>query len=312
MPQSDILKIEGLTVKYGDLTAVDNLSLTVQQGDVFGFIGPNGAGKTTTIRVMATLLAPTKGRVLINGHDVITHPDEVKRCIGYMPDFFGVYNNLKVWEYLTFFGKVFDVPDDILSLRIDEVLDITKLSVKRNGYVEALSRGMKQRLCLARTLLQEPKIFILDEPASGLDPHARIEIRELIKNLAENGKTIFISSHILADLTDICTHIGIIELGRLVCYGQKDEMLKNSQQVRSLRIKSLNPGKCCDILNNFNGISYIKNEQGSYLVNITDNDVLTAKLIHELVQQGAQPISVSEEKRDLEDLFLNTTRGEVK
>ena len=193
-----IIELRDLTKRYGDLKAVDSLNLTIDQGAVFGFIGPNGAGKTTTMRILTTLLRPTSGEARIAGHSVVDDPRAVRRAIGYMPDYFGVYEDMKVWEYLDFFAACYDVPASIRPGMIGDLLALVDLSHKREAYVESLSRGMKQRLCLARTLTHDPQVLILDEPASGLDPRARIEMRELLRELQKMGKTIFFSSHILA------------------------------------------------------------------------------------------------------------------
>jgi len=210
-----LIELHGLTKRYGNLTAVDDLTLTIEEGAVFGFIGPNGAGKTTTMRILTTLLRPTSGTARIAGHSVTDDPRAVRRAIGYMPDFFGVYEDMKVWEYLDFFAACYDIPAARRAGMIDDLLALVDLGPKRDAFVDTLSRGMKQRLCLARTLTHDPRVLILDEPASGLDPRARIEMRELLRALQDMGKTIFFSSHILSEVADICTSIGIIEHGRL-------------------------------------------------------------------------------------------------
>jgi ABC-2 type transport system ATP-binding protein len=211
---STIVEINGLSKKYGQLTALDNLHLNIEEGAVFGFLGPNGAGKTTTMRILTTLLKPTAGDAHIAGYSVRKNPNDVRRVIGYMPDFFGVYDDMKVWEYLDFFAACYNVPANVRQGMIGDLLALVDLGHKRDAYVESLSRGMKQRLCLARTLAHDPQILILDEPASGLDPRARIEMRELLRELKQMGKTIFFSSHILSEVADICTSIGIMEAGR--------------------------------------------------------------------------------------------------
>ena len=215
-----MIQISALTKVYRDLTAVRDLNLTINKGDVFGFIGPNGAGKTTTIKVLATLLEPSSGHAFIDGIDCVKHPLEVRRVMGYMPDFFGVYDDVKVWEYLDFFAAAYKIPVNKRKSIIDDVLDLTDLTGKREAYVESLSRGMKQRLCLAKTLVHDPKVLLLDEPASGLDPRARIEFRALLKELQQMGKTIFVSSHILPELADFCNVVGIMERGHLVVAGR--------------------------------------------------------------------------------------------
>src|SRR5919202_280807 len=205
-----VVETEHLTKQYGAFTALHDLNLGIERGAIHGFIGPNGAGKTTTMRILATLLEPSGGEAWVSGYPVTEAPQEVRRRVGYMPDFFGVYDNMKVWEYLDFFAASYNVPQEKRKGLIDDLLALVDLSVKKDSFVEELSRGMKQRLCLARTLVHEPDLLILDEPASGLDPHGRIELRELLKELRNLGKTILISSHILADLAEICSGIVII------------------------------------------------------------------------------------------------------
>jgi len=204
-----MIETRNLTKNYGNLTAVDNLNLTIKEGDIFGFIGPNGAGKTTTMRILVTLLEPTRGKAVINGLDVGRNGKKVRRMVGYMPDFMGVYDDLKVFEYLEFFAAAFDIERKKRKSIVEGVLELTDLQSKARATVDSLSRGMQQRLGLARVLIHDPKVLILDEPASGLDPRARIEIRELLRELKRMGKTIMISSHILSELEEICDHVGI-------------------------------------------------------------------------------------------------------
>ena len=221
---SAIIETRNLTKRYGKLMAVNELSLQVEQGAIYGFVGPNGAGKTTTMRMLTTLLRPTSGEASVAGHSVARDPRGVRRAIGYMPDFFGVYDDMKVWEYLDFFAACYNIPEAARGGLITDLLELVDLSHRRDDQVDTLSRGMKQRLCLARTLAHDPQVLILDEPASGLDPRARIEIRELLVELSRMGKTIFFSTHILADVAEICTQVGIVEAGRLVAQGSLEEM----------------------------------------------------------------------------------------
>ncbi len=219
-----MIETKNLTKNYGNLTAVADLNLTVQDGDIFGFIGPNGAGKTTTMRILVTLLEPTRGKAFINGLDVTRDGKKVRGLVGYMPDFMGVYDDLKVFEYLEFFAAAFGIERKKRKSIVEGVLELTDLESKRSAAVDSLSRGMQQRLGLARVLIHDPKVLVLDEPASGLDPRARIEIRELLRELKRMGKTIMISSHILSELEEICDHFGIIEHGRLVFSGTLEEI----------------------------------------------------------------------------------------
>jgi ABC-2 type transport system ATP-binding protein len=234
-----IVQTRNLTKRYGNFTALSALDLDIEKGSIHGFIGPNGAGKTTTMRIIATLLEPTGGQAWVSGYPVTEHPDEVRRRIGYMPDFFGVYDNMKVWEYLDFFAAAYKVPAAKRPGMIDDLLALVDLSVKKESFVEELSRGMKQRLCLARTLVHEPDLLILDEPASGLDPRARIELRELLKELRRLGKTILVSSHILSELTEMCTHVAIIERGHLLVSGRVGEILQSMQPAREIYVRVL-------------------------------------------------------------------------
>src|SRR5918997_4043740 len=232
-----LVEIENLRKEYKNLVAVRGLSLTLDAGDIFGFIGPNGAGKTTTIKMLATLLEPTSGSARVDGIDVRADPEAVRGRIGYMPDAFGVYDDFKVWEYLDFFASAYRIPRDDRPSLIDDVLELTTLTRKKDAYVEELSRGMKQRLCLAKTLVHDPKVLLLDEPASGLDPRARIEIKELLKELKAMGKTILVSSHILPELADFCNMIGIIEQGELIVSGDVSEIMRQVAGGKVLELK---------------------------------------------------------------------------
>jgi ABC-2 type transport system ATP-binding protein len=237
--QETIVETRNLTKRYGNFTALSDLNLSIESGSIHGFIGPNGAGKTTTMRIVATLLEPSGGQAWVSGYPVTERPYEVRRRIGYMPDFFGVYDNMKVWEYLDFFAAAYNVPPARRPGMIDDLLALVDLNVKKDSFVDDLSRGMKQRLCLARTLVHEPELLILDEPASGLDPRARIELRELLKELRNLGKTILISSHILSELTEMCTHVAIIERGRLLVNGSVGDILQAMQPAREVYVRVL-------------------------------------------------------------------------
>ena len=234
-----IVETRDLTRRYGSTLALDHLNLQIPQGAIFGFIGPNGAGKTTTMRILTTLLAPTSGEAWVAGRSVLKEPLGVRKVVGFMPDFFGVYDNMKVWEYLDFFGRSYGVPAGRRDGLIGELLELVDLSHKRDAFVMTLSRGMKQRLSLARTMIHDPALLILDEPASGLDPRARIELRELLKELRALGKTVMISSHILTELAEMCTHIAIIERGHLLASGDVQTILRSLQPHRTLEVRVL-------------------------------------------------------------------------
>ena len=313
---STIVEIQGLTKKYGALTALDDLNLTIEEGGVFGFIGPNGAGKTTTMRILTTLLKPTSGKAWVAGCSVSDDPRGVRRAIGYMPDFFGVYEDMKVWEYLDFFAACYDIPAQTRLGMIDDLLALVDLGHKREAYVESLSRGMKQRLCLARTLTHDPKILILDEPASGLDPRARIEIRELLLELQNMGKTIFFSSHILSEVADVCTSIGIIEAGRLIVHGDMTEMKKQLRAHRLIQMRVIGDTQPLqEFLVGREGIHQITSGTELDLpidtirVDFGGDDEALQKLLADIVAQGIPLLAFQEETGDLEDVFLHVTQG---
>src|SRR3972149_2502958 len=232
-----MIELINFTKHYGDLVAVDNLNLKIEPGEMFGFIGPNGAGKSTSIRFLATLLKATGGEGIVNGHRVTREPLAVRRSVGYMPDTFGVYDGLRVWEFLDFFAVAYQIPRARRKQVIGDVLDLLDLTVKRDDFVNGLSRGMKQRLCLAKTLVHDPPVLILDEPSSGLDPRARLEVKALLKELRAMGKTILISSHILTELADCCTSIGIIERGQLLLHGPIDTVYRQIQRNRHIDVR---------------------------------------------------------------------------
>lgn len=317
-----IIETKSLTKRYGRLTAVQDLDLVVEAGAVFGFIGPNGAGKTTTMRVLATLLAPTAGSAWVAGCSVSGDPRGVRRAIGYMPDFFGVYDDMLVWEYMDFFGRCYNLPAGQRAMLSGDLLELVDLGHRREDPVESLSRGMKQRLCLARTLVHDPQVLILDEPASGLDPRARIEIRELLRELQVMGKTIFVSSHILSELAEMCTHIGIIEAGRLVASGSVTEMRRRLRADRLLRITLL--GQVEEARHRLLAqpqvahvwdASVAEGDAGdvppALNVAFSGDDDAVRKLLADLVMDGLPVLTFAEEPSDLEDVFMQITKGIV-
>ena len=313
-----IIEIEALTKQYGELTALNKLSLSVEEGAVVGFIGPNGAGKTTTMRVLTTLLQPTGGQAWVAGYSVTDQPRDVRRVVGYMPDFFGVYEEMKVWEYLDFFAACYDIPRTTREGMVVDLLALVDLSHKKEEFVDSLSRGMKQRLCLARTLAHDPQVLILDEPASGLDPRARIEMRELLRELKNMGKTIFFSSHILSEVADICTSIAILEAGELVAYGDMDEMKKQLRPHRVVQVRVLDRLDALQeaLIRDDHVIGLVTAADGELLpgtlrFDFTGNDQALSQLLTDLIQAGIPIVSFNEEGSDLEDLFLHVTRGIV-
>lgn len=310
-----MIETTNLSKRYGDLAAVTDLNLTIQDGDIFGFIGPNGAGKTTTMRILVTLLEPTRGKAFINGLDVTRKGKDVRRLVGYMPDFMGVYDDLKVFEYLEFFAAAFGIERPKRKSIVDGVLELTDLQSKRSAAVDSLSRGMQQRLGLARVLIHDPKVLILDEPASGLDPRARIEIRELLRELKRMGKTIMISSHILSELEEICDHIGIIEHGRLVFSGTLEEIRPRLGIQSKVRVKvANNEDKAVELLSALPQIRDVQVIAEAIVVTFGDppsagdNDGIIART---LVNGGIDIISLQPEKLKLDEAFLKLTKGIV-
>ncbi|HEY73008.1 MAG: hypothetical protein B6I35_04965 [Anaerolineaceae bacterium 4572_32.2] len=311
-----MIKVKGLTKRYGKLAALKELDLTVEERTVFGFIGPNGAGKTTTMRILATLLRPTAGEAWVAGHSVLKERREVRRAIGYMPDYFGVYGDMKVWEYLDFFAACYEIPAETRQRLVGDLLELVDLAHRRDDYVDALSRGMKQRLCLARALAHDPQVLILDEPASGLDPRARVEIRELLRELQAMGKTIFVSSHILSEIGEVCTHIGIIEAGELVAAGTLEEMRRLIRAQRVVRVGlTERVGEARGWLANQPDVMQVEpvadNGGGDLEVAFAGDDESLARLLTQLVGAGFSVVMFREETGDLEDVFMRLTKGIV-
>jgi ABC-2 type transport system ATP-binding protein len=306
-----MLEVKNLHKSYGGFTAVQGISFNLKPGDIFGFIGSNGAGKTTTIRMIATLLEPTSGTATLNGVDILDNPMQIRRMIGYMPDFFGLYDDVKVWEYLDFFASIYGVQkrDQV----IDEVLELTDLTVKKGSFVQSLSRGMQQRLCLARCLVHDPKLLLLDEPASGLDPRARAELKELIAELGRMGKIIIISSHILPELSDFCNCVGIIEKGNLLAFGDVASVVRSIRPTKLIRVHCLSD---LDNLHNFvtTNTAIQKSEtvgKSEILIEFTGDDDEQAVLLKSLIDNGHKIANFNEDKADLEDVFLKLTTGAV-
>src|SRR5688500_11926081 len=290
---------------YGDFTAVERLNLKIEAGEMFGFIGPNGAGKSTTIRFLATLLRATHGDGVVNGYSVARDPINVRRSIGYMPDNFGVYDGMKVWEFLDFFAVAYRIGRAQRKRVISDVLELLDLGHKRDDFVNGLSRGMKQRLCLAKTLVHDPPVLILDEPASGLDPRARVEVKALLKELRRMGKTILISSHILVELADCCTSIGIIERGQLLMHGPIDDVyrrIRGNHLVEVRFISSMDIG--LSIIRSCPFTRDVQVDVNSCTIELETDDSGTAGLLAQLVAQGVGIKSFAEKDPTLEDVFM--------
>jgi len=297
---------------YGDFCAVERLNLKIGPGELFGFIGPNGAGKSTSIRFLATLLKASRGEGVVNGFSVTKQPMDVRRSVGYMPDNFGVYDGMKVWEFLDFFAVAYQIGRTKRKQIIVDVLELLDLSHKRDDFVNGLSRGMKQRLCLAKTLVHDPPVLILDEPTSGLDPRARIEVKALLKELRRMGKTILISSHILAELADCCTSIGIIERGQLLMHGPITEVHRRIRGNRVVEIRfTSNMDAGVSILRSSPHLRDIQIEDHSATIELETDDAGVADLLNQLVHQGIGVRSYAEKEPTLEDVFMMVTKGLV-
>ncbi|MBD7907287.1 ABC transporter ATP-binding protein [Sporosarcina gallistercoris] len=307
-----MIEISNLTKKYGQFKALDQLTLSLDEGTVFGFVGANGAGKSTTFLILATLLQPTSGTVIINGVDITKKPEEIRKLIGYMPDFFGIYDQLKAHEYLDFYGASYGIPADKRNQLITELLELVNLTDKRDAYVDSLSRGMKQRLCLARSLIHDPKVLILDEPASGLDPRARVEMRDILRSLKNLGKTILISSHILPELAEMCDEIGVIDNGKLIAHGSVSEIQAQllGDKVISARIAG-NSDAAIAFFEESPFVSAISHELNEGVLSFTfkGDDVQQYQLLREAVLSGIQIVSFVENSVDLEDVFMEITKG---
>jgi ABC-2 type transport system ATP-binding protein len=343
-----IVETRDLTRRYGSMVALDHLTLEIPQGAIYGFIGPNGAGKTTTMRILTTLLPPSGGEAWVAGHSVLKDPLGVRKVVGFMPDFFGVYDNMKVWEYLDFFGRSYGVAASRRATMIGELLNLVDLGHKRDAFVMTLSRGMKQRLSLARTMIHDPALLILDEPASGLDPRARIELRELLKELRALGKTVMISSHILTELAEMCTHIAIIERGHLLASGDVQTILRSLQPHRTLELRVLAGAERAEaLLREYDGVLEVRRaevdgvEQESQaeaqaaetaqadapapdapplanpldpltlLVDYTGDERGMGGLLTLLISNGVVVSRFAEQSSDLEDIFMQVTKGIV-
>ena len=316
-----MIKTEDLTKQYGKLFALKNLTLELNEGDLFGFIGPNGSGKTTTMKMLATLLQPTYGEAYVCGLSIYTKPKEIRRLIGFMPDFFGVYDDMKVIEYLEFFAAAYRVRGEARRKICNEVLELVDLGYKREALVTSLSRGMTQRLGLARVLLHDPQVLLLDEPASGLDPRARIEIRELLKRLGGRGKTIMVSSHILPELADVCNKVGIIERGELLVDARVEDVMKRVRDQVVVLVELAEPndenfGKKIDACAKFltddaivESVEKTKNDALRVLIEKGKGLDDYSALLTRLIERGFRIRSFREEEVNLETAFMTLTRG---
>ncbi len=308
-----MIRVEHVSHSFGALQVLHDVSIVVPENEIFGFIGPNGAGKTTTIRMMATLLEPDSGRVLVNGFDVVEEPAEVRRAIGFMPDASGVYDNVTVDEYLEFFAAAHGIARSSRRRTMDAVVELTGLGSLRDRLANSLSKGMRQRLAIARMLLHDPKVLILDEPANGLDPRARIEMRDLIEELRRLGKTILLSSHILTELSDMCTSVAILERGRLVASGNIETIGRALRPERSVRLRLLEPPSDVEtILARAPDVEQVSSDpDGAFVVRVRGGDEALAALAAYVVQAGLGLTRLEPDRNDLERIFLEVTKGEL-
>lgn len=307
-----MIETRNLTKRYGDLVAVNNINLNLGAGDVFGFIGPNGSGKTTTMRMIATLLSPDYGEAYVCGKSIYTHPEEIRRLVGFMPDFFGVYDDMTVLEYLEFFASAYRIKGPQRRKICEEKLELVDMTFKRDAMVNQLSRGQTQRIGLARVLLHEPQVLLLDEPASGLDPRARIEIRNLLKRLGEMKKTVIVSSHILPELADVCTRVGMIEKGNLIIDDNVDEVMKKARQRILLHVAvNENTEKATALLKSHALVLKIEIQKNVMLVTL-QKDVKDYTFIPTLlINEGFKLSLFREEEINLETAFMELTKGLV-
>ncbi len=307
-----MIEIQEFGKDYGDFTAVGSLTLKIDAGEMYGFIGPNGAGKSTTIRFLATLLKATRGDGTVNGFSVNRQPMDVRRSIGYMPDDFGVYDGMKVWEFLDFFAVAYRIGRSQRKAVIGDILELLDLTHKRDDYVNGLSRGMKQRLCLAKTLVHDPPVLILDEPTSGLDPRARIEVKALLRELRRMGKTILISSHILSELADCCTSIGVIERGQLLMHGTIDSVYRQIRRNRIVEIRFVeNQVEGISILRSSPALRSIEIHENRVTVELETDDNGLSDLLERLMLSKVKIRSFHDKDPNLEDVFMQVTKGLV-
>lgn len=305
-----MIKTENLTKKYGEMFAIKSINLDLEQGDLFGFIGPNGAGKTTTMRIIATLLEPSWGEAYVCGNSIYNSPKEIRRLVGYMPDFFGVYDDMKVIEYLEFFAAAYRIKGKARREKCDEMLSTVDLDFKRDAFANTLSRGQTQRLGLARVLLHDPQVLLLDEPLSGLDPRARIEMRNLLRRLGQTGKTIIVSSHILPELADVCNKIGIIDRGVMSHAAEVTEVMKlvRQQTILHIGIKG-DETKAKEILESHEMVDSVREGDGRLVVTLNKLETDYSELASLIINNSLGITLFQEEQIDLESAFMALTKG---
>ncbi len=307
-----MIETNKLTKRYGDLIAANEITLKLDEGDVFGFIGPNGSGKTTTMRMLATLLNPDYGEAYVCGKSIYTHPQEIRRLVGFMPDFFGVYDDMKVIEYLEFFAAAYRIDGPARRKVCEEKLELVDMTYKRDAMVNQLSRGQTQRIGLARVLLHEPQVLLLDEPASGLDPRVRIEIRNLLKRLGQLKKTIIVSSHILPELADVCNKVGIIEKGILFANGPVSEVMQQVRQaiILNIRVQS-ETDRAAKMLEQHDQVASLKIDDGTLIVTLKSGILDYSDIPSQIIAAGFKLTLFREEELNLETAFMELTKGLV-
>ncbi len=312
MPSTPMIELQGVHRYFGSTRAVDDVSFEVQRGEVFGFIGPNGAGKTTSMRILATLDTPTRGDAFVDGFSVVEDPDRVRSRLGFMPDYFGTYPNVNVSEYLDFFARAYGLRGSARTRAVDHVMDFTLLSTLAQKPTDSLSKGMKQRLCLGRAMIHDPAVLVLDEPAAGLDPRARIELRDMIGRLAADGKAVLVSSHILTELSEMCHRVGIIEQGRLLAVGTVEEMRQRMEPHATVRLRVL--GGAAEVgpwLEQRADVAEVRLEGEVALVSHRGDRAAEVALLRDLIQAGFPVAEFRAETKSLEDVFMHLTNGRV-
>ena len=304
-----MIKTENLTKKYGELYAINGIEMNLEQGDLFGFIGPNGAGKTTTMRIIATLLEPSWGEAYVCNHSIYKEPREIRRLVGYMPDFFGVYDDMKVIEYLEFFAAAYRIKGPARRKKCDEMLEIVDLDFKRDAFANTLSRGQTQRLGLARVLLHDPQVLLLDEPLSGLDPRARIEMRNLLRRLGQTGKTIIVSSHILPELYDICNKVGIIDRGVMSICSEVSELMQQVRDRIILHVGVDDHERATKLLEGIDIVDSVREGDGHLAVTLNEGVEEYSTIPAAIIGEGFKLNLFCEEDIDLESAFMALTKG---
>ena len=304
-----MIKTENLTKKYGELAAITGIEMNLEQGDLFGFIGPNGAGKTTTMRIIATLLEPSWGEAYVCNHSIYNEPREIRRLVGYMPDFFGVYDDMKVIEYLEFFAAAYRIKGPARRKRCNEMLEIVDLEFKRDAFANTLSRGQTQRLGLARVLLHDPQVLLLDEPLSGLDPRARIEMRNLLRRLGQTGKTIIVSSHILPELYDVCNKVGIIDRGVMSISAEVSELMNQVRDRIVLHVGVDDHERATKFLGSNAIVDSVREGDGHLVVTLVESAEEYSEIPTALIGEGFKLNLFCEEDIDLESAFMALTKG---